>query len=173
MFPAQGRATAGIIFHHFVKLVHILHSTLVSTKMMVIFRLMVHSRSSRCLTQKSGLADQWVCAEDLELMLSMGNFFPDSALLVSDLQLTRNYKTQWVIRISLKICQAPFYGFADQKHKDFWIFITRTCLHFISVMTNKVFICLRSWDDFILGPVVLRECYLNKFHSLYLQLTWF
>lgn len=92
MFPARDRGTAGIISRQFVNFVHMLHPTLINVKRMIIFRLMVHSISSRCLMQKPGLADQWVCAKDLELMLSKG-ISSHFALLISNLWLTRNYKS--------------------------------------------------------------------------------
>lgn len=48
VLPAHDRETTGIIFHPFVNFVSILHSTLIIVKVRIIFRLMVHSVSSRC-----------------------------------------------------------------------------------------------------------------------------
>lgn len=63
VFHVQDRDTAVRILHRSVRFGHIFHTTLTNMKIMIIFGLMAPSVSSRCLTQKSTLADHWAYAK--------------------------------------------------------------------------------------------------------------
>lgn len=118
--------------------------------MTIIFQWVVRSRPSRCFTQV-WLGWRVGLCKGLTTHAKCKGISSHSAFFISNPQLTRHYKIQWLIRILLKIQQALFYGCADWKRKDFWIFLRRTCLHLVSGWLRK-FLCVSDLGWFHNGP---------------------